>query len=166
MSNSLKVGFLLLLITLAGSWSLLGLYASQDATAANRVQPTQRWVPQDLSGSYEGVIYIRDKKKKNFLMVGSARLVINGEELTLSRMNGEQLVGNPIIGKITTFIITEKENLGVGEIELENAGRIEIRWHRNKDLNILKIVCAKGTKYLFRFCTANLKTKQCVGRIS
>lgn len=161
MSNSIKVIVPPLLLTLVGCWSSLGLLAAHNWSTADRINTVQGWVPQDLSGSYDGRVYFRNQTNDQFLMIGQAKLRIEGQQFILSDSQGKQLKG-----AITTAIITEKENLGVGEIKPENDSPIEIRWYRDKDRNILKIVRAKGAKRLFRFCSASLTQAQCMGRIS
>jgi len=167
MPKSIKVAHLLLLLLMLISLKASsGLFAAHNSKASAHTRAVQGYVPQDLSGSYDGTVYFRDKQDKKFVMVGTARLEIKGQEFTLTKLQGKKLKGKPLTGKITTAIITEKENLGVGEIEPKNESSIEIRWHRDKDRNILKIVRAKGANRLFRFCTATLTQAQCVGKIS
>jgi|SRR5689334_15803847 len=158
MSKSFKV--LLPLVVLASATGV-ALFPRHDRTAGSAFRAIQSFVPQDLSGTYKGTIYLQDKKNTQYEMVGPAKLEIQADRFTLSNNAGKQFKG-----EIKASIIPEKENLGVGQLKLDNQDAFEIRWHRDTSQDILKIVRARGANREFRFCSAKLTQAQCFGRIS
>jgi hypothetical protein len=160
MSISFKTTGRMLLLTLLGCWTLSGLFASPNRNAAARVNPVQKQSDQDISGQYKGLALVfRDKGQSQCLMAGMAKLDIDGKQFTLTNSQGKTLKG-----EITTILRTDKENLAVGQLTLENE-KTEIRWHLNPRSNILKIFSAAGANRYFRFCSANLTQYQCFGRV-
>ena len=147
----------------------LNLSAGYRAGSSSHLGPHPDWPPVDVTGTYEGKVYFRDKTDREYLMFGAAKLEIKKDQskpdakallFVLSNSQGKQ-----IKGQISFSIVPEKNDLGVGYIKPDNDPEIEIRWYRDADRKILKIVRAKGATRLFRFC-ANLNDKQCMGRVA
>lgn len=143
---------LLVLATLLGSLNLFAAYSHQDSGEN---------VSVDLSGEYDGRIYFADKTGGQYLLNGPAKLKVSGLAFTLTDATGKELKG-----QLRTFLRPRQDNLGVGQIQLDNeTAPIEIRWYRDKDRKILKLVRARGANRVFRFCSANLTKAQCRGRV-
>jgi len=165
MSNSLNTAGRILLLILITCSASLEPFASRNRVAAGRDNPIQDQVEQDISGSYKGLVLVfRDKVESQCAMAGLAKLDIKAKQFTLSKIQGKML-GKTLKGEITTVIRTDKGNLAVGELKLENEEAIEIFWHYDARHQILKIFSAEGANRSFRFCSANLTQSQCFGRI-
>lgn len=144
---------LLVLSILLGSLSLATAYSHQDFGQEN--------VPVDLSGEYDGRVYFADKTGGQYLLNGPVKLKVSGLAFTFKDATGKELKG-----QLRTFLRPRQDNLGVGQIQLDNeTAPIEIRWYRDKDRKILKLVRARGANRVFRFCSANLTKAQCKGRV-
>ena len=161
MSISFKTTGRILLLMLLGCWTLPGPFASPQRDTAARVNLDQKQAEQDISGQYKGLVLVfRDKGQSQCLMAGLAKLEIDGKQFTLTNSQGKTLKG-----EITTVLRTDKEDLAVGQLKLENDEGIEIRWHHNPRSKILKIFSAAGANRYFRFCSATLTQNQCFNRI-
>jgi hypothetical protein len=160
MSKSVKVIFSIVVVAFLGCTSSFVLFARYHPTTNDSVTAAPDKVPRNLSGAYKGTVYLGNKSNQGYLMRGEATLHINEHSFQLINQKG-----NFLTGEIRTWIMPEKDNLGVGEFTLNNAKPIEIRWHRNHCRDTLKILRAQGAKREVRFCY-NLTQAECFGIVS
>ena len=156
----------ILLTVSLGCWALTKTYADSPPADNSLSYTIQRIVPQNLDGSYAGKVYLRDKTNRRDLMTGLADLDVKGNEFVLCEKikDKKKCSGKRIVGQISFSTIPERGDLGVGTFQLQNDTPIEIRWHRNPNCDIFKIVRAKGARREFRFCS-NIEDTECFGKI-
>lgn len=156
--HSLSV--LVVLVTVLGS---LNLFAAHGHKAVSRTHAGKGLLePVDLSGDYEGRVYFGDESGNQYLMQGAAKLKIDdgGKRFTLT-----DEAGNQLRGQISTSVIPDEGNRSVGSIQLEGEKLFEIKWYRDKEHDILKLVRTRAANRVFRFCSTTLTRAQCKGRI-
>lgn len=152
-----------IIVVLLGCTSSVVLLARHRPKANDAVvTAVTELVEVNLTGSYKGTVYLRNKSGKGYLMIGETTLYIN-EDKSFQLVNQASAL---VTGEIKTWIIPEKDNLGVGQVILRDGETIEIRWHRDPVLDTLKILRARGAKRQVRFCSINLTKEQCFGWVS
>ncbi|HEX3186544.1 MAG TPA: hypothetical protein VHQ94_17235 [Pyrinomonadaceae bacterium] len=152
-----------------GCWGFARLSLASHFIDTEPRQPVQNMVSQNLNGTYSGKVYFRDKKNRQYLLLGPALLEVKDKTFVLCKSikdssGKEKCSGQKFTGEISFSTIPEKANLGVGGIKPKSEDRIETRWYHDPDRKILKIVRANGAKREFRFCS-NINKAQCFGKI-
>jgi hypothetical protein len=113
------------------------------------------WTPFDLSGSYGGRATVSTADRERYLLKGSTTLVINKKRFTLTDQQK-----NTLSGDIDARWFKDK-NLGAGTVKLDNENSsFEIRWDRQG--NILRLFSAAGANRVFRFCSTEIKRRECL----